>query len=132
MWCRRCRKIVRSAEPRLPFIRFETMEHVIARDLEMQRFLMTLLGVFAAVSLALATVGIYGLVAYSTSQRMQEVGIRMALGATAIQVLRGFLVEGVSLVLIGVAAGLAAAAFASQALSALVYGVEPIDPWTFA
>jgi len=124
-------EVVRSAEPRLPFIRFETMEQLIARDLEMQRFLMTLLGVFAAVSLALATVGIYGLVAYTATQRTQEVGIRMALGATSVRVLRAFLMEGLSLVVAGVAIGLSGAALTSRLLSSLVFGVEPLDPLTF-
>lgn len=124
-------EVVQSAEPRLPFIRFETMEQLIARDLEMQRFLMTLLGVFAAVSLALATVGMYGLVAYTATQRTQEVGIRMALGATGVRVLRAFLMEGISLVVAGVAIGLSGAALASRLLSSMVFGVEPLDPLTF-
>jgi putative ABC transport system permease protein len=125
-------EVMRSAEPRLPFIRFETMEQLIAHDLEMQRFLMTLLGVFAAVSLSLATVGMYGLVAYTATQRTQEVGIRMALGATSLRVLRSFLIEGLSLVIAGVAIGLSGAALASRLLSSLVFGVQPLDPKTFA
>ncbi len=124
-------EVVRSAEPALPFIRFETMEQLIARDLEMQRFLTTLLGVFAALSLALATVGMYGLVAYTATQRTQEVGIRMALGATSTRVLRAFLMEGLSLVVAGAAIGLSGAALASRLLSSLVFGIEPLDPLTF-
>jgi putative ABC transport system permease protein len=124
--------VIRSTDPRLPFIRFETMEQVIARDLEMQRFLTTLLGVFAAVSLALATVGIYGLVAYAVSQRTQEVGIRMALGATRATVLSAFLQEGLALVALGLALGLSGAAFAGRLVRSLVFGVEPLDPLTFA
>jgi len=108
------------------------MEQLIARDSEMQRFLMTLLGVFAAVSLSLATVGMYGLVAYTATQRTQEVGIRMALGATSLRVLRSFLIEGLSLVIAGVAIGLSGAALASRLLSSLVFGVQPLDPKTFA
>jgi putative ABC transport system permease protein len=122
---------VRSAEPRLPFIRFETMEQVIARDLELQRFLMILLGVFAAVSLTLAAVGMYGLVAYTVTQRTREVGIRMAHGATRTRVLRTFLTEGLSLVTAGVAIGLAGAALASRLLTSLVFGIDPLDPLTF-
>lgn len=125
-------EVVRSAEPRLPFIRFETMEQVIARDVAMQRFLMILLGVFAAVSLAMATVGIYGLVAYTATQRTQEVGIRMALGATRARVLRAFLMEGLSLVVAGVAIGLSGAALATRLLSSLIFGIQPLDPLTFA
>jgi hypothetical protein len=125
-------EVVNSAEPRLPFIRFDTMEQLIARDLELQRFLMILLGVFAAISLTLAAVGMYGLVAYTVTQRRQEVGIRMAHGATRGHVLRTFLIEGLSLVIAGVAIGLSGAALASRLLSSLVFGVEPHDPATFA
>jgi ABC-type antimicrobial peptide transport system permease subunit len=124
--------VIRSIDPRLPFIRFETMEQVIARDLEMQRFLTTLLGVFAAVSLALAAVGIYGLVAYAASQRSQEVGIRMALGATRATVLSAFLKEGLALVTLGLVIGLSGAAFADRLVRSFVFGVEPLDPLTFA
>jgi ABC-type antimicrobial peptide transport system permease subunit len=123
--------VVRAAEPRLPFIRFETMDQVIARDVEMQRFLMILLAVFAAVSLALATVGIYGLVAYTATQRTQEIGIRMAHGATRGRVLRAFLGEGLWLVTAGVAIGLIGGAFASRLLSSLVFGIDALDPMTF-
>jgi FtsX-like permease family protein/MacB-like protein len=83
-------------------------------------------------SLAFATVGIYGLLAYSATQRTQEVGIRMALGATSVRVLRAFLVEGLSLVLIGVTMGLCGAALASRLVSSLIFGVAPLDPLTFA
>jgi ABC-type antimicrobial peptide transport system permease subunit len=93
---------------------------------------MTLLGVFAAVSLGLATVGMYGLVAYTATQRTQEVGIRMALGATLLRVLRAFLAEGLTLVLLGAVIGLTAAMFASRLLSSLVFGIEPLDPLTYA
>jgi putative ABC transport system permease protein len=125
-------EVVRAADPRLPFIRFETMDQVIARDLETQRFLMALLGVFAFLSLALASVGIYGLVAYSASQRTQEVGIRMTLGATRLRVLRTFLTEGMSLAMLGVAMGMSSALLASRLFSSLVFGIQPIDPLTFA
>ena len=124
--------VIRSIEPRLPFIRFETMEQIIARDLEMQRFLTTLLAVFAGVSLALATVGIYGLIAYAASQRTQEVGIRMALGATRTTVMGAFLKEGLALAALGVVIGLSVAAFAGRLVRSLVFGVEPLDPLTFA
>jgi predicted permease len=122
---------VRSVDPRLPFIRFETMEEVIARDLETQRFLMMLLGVFAAVAVALATVGMFGLAAYAAARRTREAGIRMALGATAADVARVFLGESLSIVVVGVAIGIAGATLAGRLLSALVFGIEPVDPVTF-
>jgi ABC-type antimicrobial peptide transport system permease subunit len=124
---------VRIADPcQRGFIRFETIEQLIARDLEMQRFLMTLLGVFAFFSLALATVGMYGLVAYTASQRTREVGIRVALGATPPRVLRRFLVEGLCLSVLGLLIGLTGAGLASRLLTAFVFGIEPLDPVTFA
>jgi predicted permease len=125
-------EVVRAEEPLLPFIRFETMEQVIARDLETQRFLMWLLGAFAAIAIVLAVVGTYGVLAYATAQRTQEIGIRMALGATGGRVLGACLGEGLLLVGCGVALGLLGAAALSRTLSALVFGIEPIDPLTFA
>jgi predicted permease len=123
--------VVRAAEPRLPFIRFETMEQLIARDLEMQRFLTILIGVFAAASLTLAAIGMYGLVAYTVAQRTQEVGIRMAHGATRTRVLFAFLAEGLTLASAGVTLGLIGAALLSRLLSSRVFGIEPLDGLTF-
>jgi predicted permease len=123
--------VLRSAAPQLPFIRFDTMEQLIARDLEQQRFLMILLGVFAAASLTLAAVGMYGLVAYTVAQRTQEVGIRLAHGATWTRVLFAFLGEGLSLATAGVGIGLVGAGFASRLLSSQVFGIDPLDRVTF-
>ena len=81
--------------------------------------------------LTLAAVGMYGLVAYTVAQRTQEVGIRVAHGATRTRVLFGFLIEGLSLATAGVALGLVAAAFASRLLSSIVFGIEPLDGLTF-
>ena len=124
------REIVQNAAPLLPFLRFEAMNDVIARDVEMQRFLMMLVGAFAAAAIALAVIGMYGLMAYAVGQRRQEVGIRMALGASAQRVLRGFLAEGMAVALIGLAFGLAGAAFATRILSAMIFDVAPQDPMT--
>jgi predicted permease len=124
------RQIVQGSAPLLPLLRIEPMDEVVARDLEMQRFLMILVGAFAAAAMGLAVIGMYGLTAYAVSQRSQEVGIRMALGATAQRVLRGFLAEGVAVALIGLAIGLVAAAFATRILSAMIFDVAPQDPMT--
>lgn len=122
---------LRAAAPLLPVIQFETMTEMIARDLEMQRFLLSLFGAFAGVALVLSAVGVYGLLAYATAQRRQEIGIRMALGATARRVQGAFLTEGLVLVVSGVILGLAGAHALSAALSSLVFGIEPSDPLTF-
>ncbi len=126
------RKIVQSSAPQLPFLRFETMDDVIAADLETQRFLMTLFGVFAAAALGLAVIGMYGLTAYAVGQRTQEVGIRMALGATGTLVVRRFLAEGLTIVIVGLAVGLVGAIFASRILQSMIFAVTPQDPMTFA
>jgi ABC-type antimicrobial peptide transport system permease subunit len=123
---------VEAGAPQFPFLRFETMEQVIAKDLETERFLMTLLAVFAATAMILATIGIYGLTAYIVTQRTQEVGIRMALGATSTRVLRTFVSEGLSLAAIGLAIGLASALLVTRLLASMVFDVTPHDPITFA
>ena len=123
--------VIRSIEPRLPFMRFETMQQVISHDLEMQRFLMTLLAVFAAVALGLAAIGIYGLLAYAATQRTQEIGVRIALGASRSSVLTVFLKEGLVLAACSLLIGLGGAAAAGRFVRAFVFGVDPIDPATF-
>jgi len=87
--------------------------------------------VFALAALVLAAVGVYGVMAYSVLERTQEIGIRMALGATAASVCRLVLGQALRLVVIGVVVGLAAAGVLTQLLVRLLYGVEPFDPWTF-
>lgn len=124
--------IVRTAEPTLPFIRFQTMDEVVAAEMETERDHMLLVGLFALMAMVLAGVGIYGLIAYGVSQRTQEVGVRMALGATAEAVLGRFLREGLALALAGVVLGLGGAALLSRALESFVWGVDPLDPLTYA
>jgi putative ABC transport system permease protein len=89
------------------------------------------LGVFAGVGLVLAIAGIYGLIAYSVTQRTRELGIRMALGASRRQILGSILVQGVALAGGGVACGAAAAVFATRVLQNFVWGVSTLDPLTF-
>ena len=111
---------------------FRTMEEVIAKSISPQRFHMSLLALFGGIGLALASVGIYGVMAYAVSQRTREIGIRMALGAQMKDVLRIVLRQGMGLTLIGLAVGLTAAFALSRVLKTLLFGVTPTDLTTFA
>jgi putative ABC transport system permease protein len=123
---------VRAIDPELPIYGVRTMEQAMASTFAERRFAMQLLGLFAGVALLLSAVGVYGVVAYSVSQRTREIGIRMALGARPADVRRMLLREGGRLAAFGVAAGLAGAFVLTRAMSALLYGVGPRDPVTFA
>lgn len=123
--------VVHSMEAEAP-VDVRTLESVVGGTIARPRAISVLLGVFALVALALAAVGVYGVVAYSVRERTQEIGVRMALGASATSVLRLVLGQALRLVSIGVAAGLLAAAVLTRLLEGLLYDVEPLDPWTFA
>jgi putative ABC transport system permease protein len=97
-----------------------------------QRFTMILAGIFAAVALLLASIGLYGVIACSVSQRTWEIGIRMALGARRGSILRMVLGQGLGLILLGVAAGIAGAFVLTRFLESMLYGVTPTDAITFA
>ncbi len=109
----------------------QTMETVLSDSLAPRRAPMWLFGVFAGVALFLATIGIYGLLSYYVSQRRQEIGVRMALGAQRADVLRIVLKEGAKLIAMGLAAGLVLAFVASRAIAGLLYGTKPTDMATF-
>jgi putative ABC transport system permease protein len=115
-----------------PMASITTMDQLLADSLSRARFTMLLLGIFAAVALVLAAVGTYGLIAYSVTQRTQELGIRIALGAQHRDVLRLVLTQGTRLTLLGVAIGLLAALALSRLLSTLLFGISSTDPLTFA
>jgi predicted permease len=125
------RRAVAAVDPEQPVDRMQTMEQVVAASIGQPRFRTLLLSLFGAVALVLAAVGIYGVVAYSVSRRTQEIGIRMALGASTPDVLRLVLGDVLRLTAAAVATGLVGALAASRALSSLLYGVEPTDPATF-
>jgi putative ABC transport system permease protein len=123
---------LQQLDPELPMAAVATMDQLLADSLSRSRFTMLLLGIFAAVALLLAAVGIYGLIAYSVTQRTQELGIRMALGAQRRDVLRLVLSQGTRLTLLGVAIGVFAALAFSRLLSTLLFNVSATDPFTFA
>jgi putative ABC transport system permease protein len=124
------RREVQSIDPQLPLFRAGTLADALATTLTQPRFQATLLVVFAAVALLLATVGIYGVTAHAVSQRTQEVGIRMALGARGGDVLRLILRQHLQPALLGIAVGVAAAIALSRYLQSLLYGVRATDPTT--
>ena len=109
----------------------QTMESIISDSLASQRFSMAVLTIFAALALALASVGIYGVISYLVGQRTQEIGIRIALGANRSDVLRMVLGDGMKMTLIGVAIGIAAAAGLTRLMASLLFGVSARDPLTF-
>jgi predicted permease len=113
-----------------PITNIETMERVMDKSAAPRRFNLLLLGVFALVGLALACVGLYGVMSYTVTQRTREIGIRMALGAGKSEVLKLVINQGIKLVLIGVAIGLAGALGLTRFLSGMLYGVKPGDPLT--
>jgi len=126
------RREVLGLDKDLPIFNVKTMEDVVAASIGSRRASMLLLSVFAGVALLLAAVGIYGVIAYTVTQRTQDIGIRMALGAQAGDVLRMVVRQGMTLVLIGIGAGLAGALGLSRVIANLLFGVNAIDPMTFA
>jgi predicted permease len=109
-----------------------TMEGLVSDSLARQRFLMLLFGIFAGLALLLACVGIYGVMAYLTSQRVPEIGVRMALGASAGDVMRMVLRQSLGMIFAGVALGIAAGLAAGRVLQRLVDGMRPTEPAIFA
>jgi predicted permease len=109
----------------------QTMDEIISDSLASQRFSMTVLGIFAVIALALASVGIYGVISYLVQQRTQEIGVRVALGAKRSDVLRLVLGEGMKMAVAGVVIGLVAAFGLTRLMASLLYGVSATDPLTF-
>jgi ABC-type antimicrobial peptide transport system permease subunit len=107
------------------------MEEILARSVARRRFSMLLLTVFAVAALALANLGIYGLMSYTVAQRMREIGVRMALGARGMDTLKQILKEGMALTAIGMAIGLAASFALTRLMESLLFGVSATDAATF-
>jgi predicted permease len=125
------RQEVEKVDPNVPVHSISSMDQIIARSVADRRFALELLGVFAAVALLLAAIGIYGVMSYSFSQRTHEVGVRIALGAQRLDILRMALGEGMGIVVIGLASGLAGAAIMTRFFQSMLFGVAPTDPMTF-
>jgi putative ABC transport system permease protein len=125
-------QVVHSLDPNQPVSDIQTMDQMLVRSVSTQRFQTVLLGVFAALALALAVVGIYGVISYSVAQRTNEFGIRMALGAGRGDVLRLVLRQGGGILLGGLALGLAGALALTRTIAGLLFEVKPSDPLTFA
>ena len=122
---------VETIDPNVPVHSISSMDQIIARSVADRRFALELLGVFAMVALLLAAVGIYGVMSYSFSQRTHEVGIRVALGAQRLDILRMAFSEGMRIVLIGLVSGLVGAAVMTRVFRSMLFGVGPADPITF-
>ena len=114
-----------------PVTNVQTMEEILASARAQPRMTMLLLGIFSATALALAVVGLYGVIGYSVAQRMQEMGIRVALGATRGDILRMVVGQGLALAAIGIAIGVAASLVLTRTMSSLLYQITPGDPVTF-
>ena len=125
------RNAIWSADKDQTVAHIDTMDHIVAEAVARQRFSMVLLGVFAALALLLASVGIYGVMSYSVAQRTREIGIRMALGARRTDVLQMTVQQGLKLVGAGMIIGLGAAFFLTRLMATLLYGISATDPITF-
>jgi putative ABC transport system permease protein len=126
------RGAIASLDPTLPVSNVKTMERIIYESVAPFRFNLYLLGLFAVVAMILTTIGVYGVISYSVTQRTQEIGIRMALGARPGAVRALILKQGLILSSAGLAIGLAASFFLTRFMSSLLYGVSATDPLTFA
>jgi putative ABC transport system permease protein len=126
------RKTVWEVDKDQPVSNITTMDDIVAESVARQRFSMLLLAIFAGLALLLAAVGIYGVMSYSVAQRRGEIGIRMALGAQKLDVLKLTVGRSLKLVLIGVAVGLVGAFLLTRLMASLLFGIRATDPTTFA
>lgn len=126
------RREVAALDPDLPVYDVRPLEAYVADALAPSRFAMRLAGAFAALALAVAAVGVYGVVSYSVTRRRREIGVRLALGAASRDVLRGVLGEGLTVTALGLGLGLVTAAFVTRGARGMLFGIGPADPPTYA
>jgi putative ABC transport system permease protein len=121
---------VHAREPEAP-MRIRTLQDVVGRTIAQPRAVSLLVAAFAVLALVLAAVGVYGVMAYSVRERTQEIGIRMALGASDVQVFQLVIGQALRLVVLGVVVGLIAAGLLTRLLERLLFEIQPLDAWTF-
>jgi predicted lysophospholipase L1 biosynthesis ABC-type transport system permease subunit len=122
------RQEMRQLDPGMPVRNLRSMDEVLGRSIAPQRFNLSLLSLFSGLGLLLAAIGIYGVMAYSVSQRTHEIGLRMALGAQVADVLKLVLRQGMALALLGVALGLIVSVTMTRLMKSLLFGVSANDP----
>jgi putative ABC transport system permease protein len=126
------RAALREIEPTQPLVNLRTMDAAIAGTVAQPRLQMTLLVTFAILAALLAAIGVYGVMAYTVTQRIPEIGVRMAVGASPREVIAMVVWQGTKLALLGLGLGLAAAAIAATGMQSLLFEVRALDPLTFA
>jgi len=122
---------IQSIDPGLPVFNVASMNDVLDRSLASRRFSADLVAGFAGLAVLLASIGIYGLLAYMVGQRSREIGLRIALGARRDDILKLFLRKGVALAGVGIVAGVVVSASTASMMASLLYGVRPHDPVVF-
>jgi len=125
------REVIRDIDPSIPAPRLRTMQHVMETAVAPRRFSFVLLGIFAALAATLAAIGLYGVIASLVADRTREIGIRVALGAQGLQVVRLVVAQGMRLLVVGLALGLLASLGAVRLLRSMIFGVGMYDPWSF-
>lgn len=129
---RRVQELLTQVDATQPAYEFETLEEALVNSIAPRRFHLLLLGIFAAAALMLAVIGIYGVMAWSVGQRTREIGVRMALGARRLEIVMLVVRQGMRLALVGIGAGVLAAAGLTRLMASLLYDVQSNDAATFA